>query len=101
MWHEKCVNSHIHTRLLTSSLNRLVLGNKCIHMRCVALIDPSPPTSLGEGEASEGAGGTPGGGQAQPKLYFKVASKTYFKSTGKNCFPIQSKPRPATTWTPS
>lgn len=43
-------------------------------MRCVALIDPSPPTVLGDEEEDD----APAGQQAQPKLYFKVASKTYY-----------------------
>ena len=55
---------------LIPSPARLVLGNKCIHMRCVALIDPSPPVNIGDGDSEAE--------QSQPKLYFKVASKTFF-----------------------
>ncbi len=60
---------------------RLVLGNKCIQMRCVAMIDPSPPaTTVDAAAAVSVATGFKGDEAAnrQPLLHFKIASKTYF-----------------------
>ena len=62
--------SKIFSGITLTSRHWPVLGNKCIHMRCVALIDPSPPVNIGDGDSEAE--------QSQPKLYFKVASKTFF-----------------------
>ncbi|KAG1662271.1 hypothetical protein FOA52_002160 [Chlamydomonas sp. UWO 241] len=61
---------------------RLVLGNKCIQMRCVVLIDPSGDPA-GASAAFSGAS-PPGAGAARPptaapqKLVFKLVVRTYY-----------------------
>ncbi|GAX80614.1 hypothetical protein CEUSTIGMA_g8049.t1 [Chlamydomonas eustigma] len=54
---------------------RLVLGNKCIQMRCVALVDPTP---IASGAGPSTAADSTAASNAQPQLQFKLASKTYF-----------------------